>query len=372
MDMAMNKMTMLVMFLSLAFVGKTEARGTGTFTCSIPGFTNHQMTIPMSLVCDGVITCGLGEDEKDCPVHILIATGFTRSNGIKTEVLDLSENPSAIPSSCSGIEDFPVQIGDAVGGNVNSVPLICGGSDTSYKVYNDCYKLEGKTWRKVTSGGLNVKRSNAAVIVNDQKLAIFGGIDEKDNRLDSVEIVDGNGQSQDNSNNLPETIHSHAIACSINSSVAIFSGGWVDGSRSRQTFFYKHETRTFSPGPELNTARESHATGTLIDQETNEVIPMVTGGYNYPETLDSTEILLDGQWKQVASSVGQKLPKRLYGLQTVQSGNDVIAIGGYDGRNFSGSIYKFSCRSRNCAWTTLPQTLQYPRENFVAMPINCN
>ena len=39
----MNKMTMLVMFLSLAFVGKTEARGTG------------------------VITCGLGEDEKDCP-----------------------------------------------------------------------------------------------------------------------------------------------------------------------------------------------------------------------------------------------------------------------------------------------------------------
>jgi len=325
---------MLVMFLSLAFVGKTEARGTGTFTTTTPK-----------------------------PVHVLIATGYPWSNGIKTEVLDLSENPSAIPSSCSGIEDFPVKIRGAIGGNVDSVPLICGGEDTNYKATNDCYKLEGKTWRKVTSGGLNVEREYAAAIVSDQKLTIFGGRDENDIGLDSVEIIDGNGQSQDNNNNLPGTIFGHAIA-SINSSVAILSGGNVDGSLSRRTWFYKHATRTFSDSPELKTARSGHASGTVIDQDTNEVIPMVTGGYNYPETLDSTEILLDGQWKQ-----GQKLPKKLDGLQIVQSGNDVIAIGGsYN----SGSIYKFSCRSRNCSWTTLPQTLQYPRGYFVAMPINCN
>jgi len=334
---------MLVMFLSLAFVGKTEARGTGTFTTTTPK-----------------------------PVHVLIATGYPWSNGIKTEVLDLSENPSAIPSSCSGIEDFPVEIRGAIGGNVDSVPLICGGEDTNYKATNDCYKLEGKTWRKVTSGGLNVEREYAAAIVSDQKLTIFGGRDENDNWLDSYEIIDRNGQSQDNSNNLPEAIDSHAIA-SINSSVAVLSGGWVDGSGSRQTFFYKHETRTFSPGPELNTARHVHASGTVIDLETNEVIPMVTGGYNYPEYLDSTEILLDGQWKQVAPSVGQKLPKKLRGLQMIQYGNDVIAIGGSDENyDYSSSIYKFSCRSRNCSWTTLPQTLQYPRGYFVAMPINCN
>jgi len=269
------------------------------------------------------------------------------------------------------------------------VPLICGGQDTSYKVYNDCYKLEGKTWRKVTSGGLNVKRLDAPAIVSDQKLTIFGGWDESSNPLASIEIVDGNGQSQDNSNNLPETIHSHAIA-SINSSVAILSGGVVDRSRSRrsrgeeydhyygsaseQTWFYKHATRTFSDGPELKNARSSHASGIVIDQETNEVIPMVTGGINSDfNYLDSTEILLDGQWKQVASSVGQKLPKRLYGLRTVQSGNDVIAIGGRDEKyEYSGSIYKFSCRSGNCSWTTLPQTLQIPRSHFVAMLINCN
>merc|ERR1711950_37864 len=81
-------MTMLVMFLSLAFVGKTKARGTGTFTCSIPGFTNHQMTIPMSLVCDGVITCGLGEDEKDCPA--ISATTTTPPTTTTTPKPDMS------------------------------------------------------------------------------------------------------------------------------------------------------------------------------------------------------------------------------------------------------------------------------------------
>jgi len=307
----MNKMTMLVMFLSLAFVGKTEARGVGTFTCSIPNFPDYSMTLPMAAVCDGRIDCGLGEDEKDCPVHILIVTGDPQSNGIKTEVLDISENPSAIPSSCSWIEDFPVKIKAAIGGNVNSVPLICGGRLTNSKAINDCYKLEGKAWRKVTSGGLNVKRKSATAIVIDQELTIFGGSDENDDPLTSIEIIDGNGQSQDNSIDLPKIIGYHAIA-SINSSVAILSGGYLEDERpedrsplgnspvTRQTWFYKQGTKTFSDGPDLKTARYEHASGTVIDQETNEVIPMVTGGIGnlYTGILDSTEILLDGQWKR--------------------------------------------------------------------------
>merc|ERR1712110_884792 len=67
-------------------------------------------------------------DVQEVPRHILIATGWP---GIKTEVIDLSDNPADIPSSCSGIGDFPVQIGGAVGGNINSRPIICGGQDTN-------------------------------------------------------------------------------------------------------------------------------------------------------------------------------------------------------------------------------------------------
>lgn len=179
------------------------------------------------------------------------------------------------------------------------MPLVCGGTELIYKetTTNDCFELNGKTWRKVTSGGLNVNRRGAAAIVRDQKLTIFGGIDESGNEYDSIEIIDGNGQSQDNSKDLPKAISSHAIA-SINSSVAIISGGEFDWSISRKTWFYKHGTTTFSEGPDLNTARKAHASGTVIDQETNEVIPMVTGGYNSGGQLDSTEILVEGQWKQ--------------------------------------------------------------------------
>ena len=75
------------------------------------------------------------------------------SDGIKTEVIDLSENPADIPSSCSGIGDFPFQIVDAVGGNVKSRQLICGGEDANYKATNDCFELIRKTWRlRIESG----------------------------------------------------------------------------------------------------------------------------------------------------------------------------------------------------------------------------
>ena len=44
----------------------------------------------------------------------------------------------------------------------------------------------------------------------------------------------------------------------------------------------------------MKSARYMHASGTVTDRVTDEMIPMVTGGYNSGE-LDSTEILLDGQ-----------------------------------------------------------------------------
>merc|ERR1711902_349673 len=103
-------------------------------------------------------------------------------------------------------------------------------------------------------GGLKGKRMGTASIVNNQKLSVFGGMDEIYNCFDSIENIDGNGQSQDNSKDLPKAITEHAIA-SINSSVAILSGGIADGSRSKQTWYYYHDTRTFLDGPDLKTAR---------------------------------------------------------------------------------------------------------------------
>ena len=54
-------------------------------------------------------------------------------------------------------------------------------------------------------------------------------------------------------------------------------------------------------GPNLMQARNSHAAGIVTDEVTDENFVAVTGGYDYGAdlaTLDSTEILQDGNWVQ--------------------------------------------------------------------------
>jgi hypothetical protein len=34
-----------------------------------------------------------------------------------------------------------------------------------------------------------------------------------------------------------------------------------------------------------------------VDKVTKEKIPMVTGGYNYPDHMSSTELLINGMWQ---------------------------------------------------------------------------
>ena len=43
--------------------------------------------------------------------------------------------------------------------------------------------------------------------------------------------------------------------------------------------------------------RVQHASGTVVDQETNENIVVVAGGYG-TDYLDSTELLISGEWQQ--------------------------------------------------------------------------
>ena len=45
--------------------------------------------------------------------------------------------------------------------------------------------------------------------------------------------------------------------------------------------------------------RQFHSSGTVIDQETKEKIVAVAGGFNEDSGyLDSTELLIDGEWRQ--------------------------------------------------------------------------
>ena len=68
------------------------------------------------------------------------------------------------------------------------------------------------------------------------------------------------------------------------------------------TWYYNHETEKFTSGPHLLEGRTEHASATIVDKgEGKENIPIVAGGHGYgangDQWLESTEMLIDGQWQ---------------------------------------------------------------------------
>ena len=220
----------------------------------------------------------------------MITTGYPRSSATrKTEIIDIASGGI----TCSDLEDFPVGIYGGVGGNLQGTPVVCGGS-LGYPTYSDkCYKFTTTGgWQEFAS--MKDKRNLAAGIVYNKKLHVFGGSDGSQ-YLQSSEIISEDGGVIDGPD-LPTAVGGHAITA-INSTVSILSGGNTNVNyASSQTWFYNHETVTFSSGPTLLEGRYGHASATIVDKVTKAKIPVVTGGWD-GDYMDSTEFLIDGQWQ---------------------------------------------------------------------------
>ena len=218
----------------------------------------------------------------------MITTGYPRSSATrKTEIIDIASGGV----TCSDLENFPVEISGGVGGNLQGTPVVCGGYHSTYS--DKCYKFTTTGgWQEFAS--MKDKRRYAAGIVYKKKLHVFGGRDGS--RLQSSEIISEDGGVIDGPN-LPTAVTKHAITA-INSTVSILSGGRTNANQySSQTWFYNHETETFSSGPTLLEGRRLHASATIVDKVTKAKIPVVTGGLDGSNFLDSTEFLIDGQWQ---------------------------------------------------------------------------
>ena len=209
-----------------------------------------------------------------------------------TEIIDLVDEEV----SCSNLEDFPVEIFGAVGGNLGSASIICGGSsnDSSsmHESLKQCYKLlKNGGWEEFTT--MISARRFAASIVRENTLHVFGGWGES-----STEIIHQDGQIFQGTY-MPMELGSHAIA-SLNSTTSIISGGdYDDYDINDLTWYYNHVSQQFKSGPPLIVGRMFHSSGTVIDQETKEKIVAVAGGFNEDSGyLDSTELLIDGEWRQ--------------------------------------------------------------------------
>ena len=66
---------------------------------------------------------------------------------------------------------------------------------------------------------------------------------------------------------------------------------------------------------------------------------------------------------------------KLFRMKIVTIGGDIIVIGGVPDDDqclpdpVCKALYKFSCKSGNCQWTTLPQSLEFSRTDMVALAI---
>jgi hypothetical protein len=203
-----------------------------------------------------------------------------------TEVVDVVSS-----ETCADLADFPLPNYGAVGANLHDTPVVCGGRYSS-TYYKKCYKFTISGWQEFAS--MKEKRQVAAGVMFQNKFHVFGGYDNGI-ILQTSELISIDG-GVEYGPELPTPVQMHAIT-SINSTVSILSGGATSATHvSPLTWYFNHETNIFSDGPSLLEGRHKHGSATCVDKVTKAKIPIVTGGYD-GAYLDSTELLINGEWQ---------------------------------------------------------------------------
>ena len=177
---------------------------------------------------------------------LMISTGSPTFLSTITEVIDL-EDSSII---CQDLQNFPTAITGAVGANLASMPIICGGllkgyinSDYYADSSDKCFKYMNGVWQNFVT--MMDRRHSAAGIVYNNAFHIFGGYDNYPNsyestRLQSSEIINEDGSIVEGPQ-LPVAINNHAIA-SINSTVSIITTGSTNANSysDGKTWYFNH------------------------------------------------------------------------------------------------------------------------------------
>ena len=74
---------------------------------------------------------------------ILVSTGYPKFSATKTEIIN-TDNSGL---TCKDLEEYPLQIEGAVGFNMGSLPVICGGQESGSTYSNQCHRMETGKWQ---------------------------------------------------------------------------------------------------------------------------------------------------------------------------------------------------------------------------------
>ena len=116
-------------------------------------------------------------------------------------------------------------------------------------------------------------------------------------KLQTSETINVNGEVRDGPD-MPIALDSHAMT-KINDTISLLSGGQTNNANtySTKTWFYNHDTEAFTSGPDLLEGRHHHDSVINVDRVTKAKITVITGGNRYGNFMDSTELLINGQWQ---------------------------------------------------------------------------
>ena len=106
----------------------------------------------------------------------MVTSGNPRSSATrKTEIVDVANGVT-----CSELADFPVEIEGAVTANLDGTPVVCGGvlSPWPHQYSDKCYRFTNFAWEVFAS--MKKERGNAAGVMYNKKLHVFGGVSQND------------------------------------------------------------------------------------------------------------------------------------------------------------------------------------------------
>jgi len=350
----MNKMTMLVMFLSLAFVGKTEARGTGTFTTTTP--------------------------KPDMSIVLITSSRHITSSGNWMEII----NPDNSTTICQNDYTYPtnIDVDDASGAVVDGTIVVCGGG--TWKggyptVTKQCHSFgHDKKWRL---GLMTTPRTYAASVpFKGDALWVAGGYGGS-NRLNSTELVYLDGR-RSSTKQLPEV---RLGSCATEYNGIIYLTGGSDGDRSDQDntwIINANDDFRLTNGPNMLRTRSNHACGIFhshahsgravivtaggFGDETSTGKPIVAAGSGSygtgPNNCEFWDFTVQGSTWQPCS---QDLPTRMFGSRMTPTADGKGLL-----LSYLNSVYSFVCQSEtSCMFAPTEIQLQIERKNHLMLQV---
>ena len=177
-----------------------------------------------------------------------------------------------------------------MGGSVRISPIAISQNGLNIQVKLPTLSVEG-TQGELSEG----RRLASSVVLNETRLWVSGGKDDKGNYMNSSEFISLNQPPEDGPK-LPFTVSYHCMV-QVDSTSIYLIGGWQDNKRSEKTWIIDAKNNfAIKEGPSMNNSRIYHSCATM--RLNNKIFIIVVGGYTckfHTEILDTS--LPTNKWK---------------------------------------------------------------------------